>query len=71
MVLCNEFCLSIPLAGRLAISSGKNYSVGHYTQTFQPDVFITAMLIGTIAMLIGTIAMLIGTIAMLIGTIHF
>ena len=32
---------------RLAILSGRNFNIGHYTQTFQPNFFIPAMLIGT------------------------
>ena len=42
MDLCNESCSS----GRLAVLRGKNFNVGHYTQTFKP-FFIPAMLIGT------------------------
>ena len=33
---------------QLAILPGKNFTVGHYTQTVQPNLFIPAMLIGTI-----------------------
>ena len=44
MALCNESCSS----GQLAVLRGKNFNVIHYTQTFQPNVFIPAQLIGTI-----------------------
>ena len=32
----------------LAVLHDKNFNFGHYMQTFQPNVFISAMLIGTI-----------------------
>ena len=35
-------------AGRLNVLHGKNFNVGHYMQTFQPDVCTPAMLIGTV-----------------------
>ena len=31
-----------------AVLSGKNFKFGPYTQTFQPDLFIPVMFIGTI-----------------------
>ena len=34
--------------GWLVVLRGKNLNVGHYTQTFEPIVFILTMLIGTI-----------------------
>ena len=36
------------LVGRLAVFYGINFSVGHYTQTFQLIFSIQAMLMGTI-----------------------
>ena len=42
--LCNESCS----AGWLAVLHGKNFNVGHYTQTIQPNVFIPAIPIGTV-----------------------
>ena len=44
MDLCNELCS----AGQPAILHGENFNVGHYTQTFQPNLFIRAILIDTI-----------------------
>ena len=43
-LIYNGSCAS----GRPADSSGKNFYVGHYTQTFEPNLFIPAMLIGTV-----------------------
>ena len=31
-----------------SVLHGKNFNVGHYSQTVEPDCFIPAMLIGTI-----------------------
>ena len=35
--LCSELCLS----GRLAVMRSKNFNIGHYMQTFQPNFFHT------------------------------
>ena len=40
MGLCSESCSSV----WLAILSGKNFNVGYYRQTFQPNFLIPAML---------------------------
>ena len=40
---CNEPCSSVC---RSAVSRGEN--VGHYTQTVKPNLFILALLIGTV-----------------------
>ena len=40
MDLCYELCLSI--------KHGKNFKVGYYMQTSRPNLFIPAILIGTI-----------------------
>ena len=47
MDLNNESFLSGSQSGWPIIWHGKNCDVGHYLQTFQPDFFIPAMLIGT------------------------
>ena len=47
MDLCNELCLSVQLAWP-AILHDKKLNIGHNMQTFQPNYFIPAMLIGTI-----------------------
>ena len=44
MELCNESCSS----RRLAILCGKTFHIGHYPQTFQPNLFNPALLLGTI-----------------------
>ena len=38
----------ICLDSQSAVLYGKNFNVGHYTQTFYPQFFIPAILIGTI-----------------------
>ena len=48
MNLCSELCLSVCPAVWPSILRGKNLNVGHYRQTFQPNLFIPAMLTGTI-----------------------
>ena len=45
MNLCNESCSYVRLS---VVLSGKNFCVGHYTQTVQPIFVTPAMLIGTI-----------------------
>ena len=42
--ICNQSCSS----GRVAFFCGKDYNVGHYTQTVQLRIFISAMLIGIV-----------------------
>ena len=42
--ICNESCW----ASRRTILHGKDFTTGHYTQTAEPNVFIPAMLMGTI-----------------------
>ena len=46
MDLCNESCLS----GLSFLLRSKHFNVGHCRQTFQPFLFILAMLIGTVEM---------------------
>ena len=48
MDLCNESCLTVWRASHPSVLRGKNFNVGHYTQTVQPNCFTPAMLIGTI-----------------------
>ena len=43
----SRVCPSGRPAGCLSIFRGKNFNVGHYMQTVQPNCFISAMLIGT------------------------
>ena len=43
MDLCNELCSS----HRQAVLRDKNFQLGHYTQTIQPNLFMTAIFIGT------------------------
>ena len=52
MDFCNHLLWSaIQLAFvQLSILRGKNIYIGHYTQTFQPNSFIPAMLLGTIVL---------------------
>ena len=45
MDLCKELCLTGQLVGHLAWQS---FNVGHYTPSVQPNLFIPAMLTGTI-----------------------
>ena len=44
----NQCDVFVQPAGGCAVLCGKNLSVEHYIQTFQPNVFLPAMLIGTI-----------------------
>ena len=46
MNLCNV--MFVQLAGRQAVFCGKNLNTGHYVQTVQPNLYIPAILIGTI-----------------------
>ena len=46
MDLCYEWCFVL-LAGWLSALFGKNFNVRCYMQTFQPNLFIPTMLVGT------------------------
>ena len=46
--MCNESCLSGRPDSWPPILHGKNFNIGYYMQKFQPNIFIPAMLIGTI-----------------------
>ena len=58
MDICNQLCLSCWLPGlptivhlshfHLSFLPGKNFNVGHYNHTFEPNSFTPVMLIGTI-----------------------
>ena len=48
MDLCNVFCLSIRLAVCPSVLCGKYFYLEHYMQTVQQNVFIPALLTGTI-----------------------
>ena len=40
--------LAIQPTSRRAVLCGKNFNIGCYMETFQPDCFVPAMLVGTI-----------------------
>ena len=48
MDVCIEWCLSSCLAGWPIILCDRNFIVGHYSQTFQPNLFILCVLLGSI-----------------------
>ena len=48
MDLCNKLCLSSWLARGLSILHGKKFNVGRLFANFQPNMFTSARIIGTI-----------------------
>ena len=45
---CNKLCSAGPLAGQSSNLHDRKLNIGHYMQTCEPNLFIPAMLIGTI-----------------------
>ena len=51
LLLIHMSIMDLCTADQPSVLRGKNFNVGYFTKTFQPNVFIPAMLIGTIALI--------------------